>query len=161
MFNEREKASFWIKAKQTNYCWEWEGGKDNCGYGRFNHSLEVLAHRISYQLLYGRIEKEIHILHRCDNPGCINPDHLFVGTHQENMIDKMKKGRARHFGRRSQYYGVTWRKDSKCWRSYLVINRKMKHLKNHKTELEAAKYYDQKAFSIGIKDKLNFPGDYL
>lgn len=162
MFSERDKARFWIKVKQTERCWEWTSCLNNNGYGSFRLKEESLAHRISYQIFHGKIDEKIQILHKCDNPKCVNPDHLFAGTHSDNMKDKAKKGRARHFGRPSQFIGVTWRNDSKRWRSYISINGKMKHIGSHLDEIEAAKAYDKIAFlKYGIRDRLNFPSHWM
>lgn len=88
---------FWAKVKKTDYCWIWQG-KATCGksrkYGQFsikNKSVEV--HRFSWQLANGPIPKGMNILHKCDNPICVNPDHLFIGTNLDNIKDKMAKGR--------------------------------------------------------------------
>ena len=75
-------------------CWEYAGSKDNCGYGRIylegkNHT----AHTVAYSVFKGVIPKGLHVLHSCDNPCCINPDHLSLGTHQENMKHKSLRGR--------------------------------------------------------------------
>ena len=91
-FTERDKARFWIKVKQTKMCWEWTGTLNKHGYGVFNHKKETLAHRISYQIIFGDVFQD-QILHKCDNPKCVNPDHLFLGTHQDNMTDRNNKGR--------------------------------------------------------------------
>lgn len=56
------------------------------------------ANRISYEITFGKIPSGVHCLHKCDNTKCINPEHLFLGTHQENMHDKIKKGRAKYDG---------------------------------------------------------------
>jgi len=160
--SEQDKARFWIKAKQTDYCWNWEGAVNTRGYGAFNLKDETLAHRIAYQIIYGKIQESLQVLHKCDNPKCINPDHLFTGTHQDNMKDKELKGRSRMLGRASLFYGVSWRNDSKKWRSYVVVNKKMKHLGSHKTEIEAAKHYDFIAYTkYGERLKLNFPSKPL
>lgn len=162
MFSERDKARFWIKVKQTSRCWEWTAAINKYGYGVFRLKGESLAHRISYQIFHGCLKEGIQVLHKCDNPKCVNPDHLFTGTHQDNMDDKSKKGRSRHFGRSSQYYGVSWRNDSKKWRSYIIVDKRLKHLSCHKNEIDAAKNYDKIAFiQYGIKDKLNFPNDWM
>ena len=158
MYTERDKARFWIKVKQYSRCWEWTGAKNRAGYGVFRSTTDSLAHRIAYQIMNGQISEDMCVCHHCDNPICVNPDHLFLTDHQGNMTDKAKKGRARMFGRASQYYGVSWRNDSNRWRSYIVYNKKTIHLACHKDEIEAAKNYDRVAFNkYGIKDKLNFP----
>ena len=75
-------------------CWEWKKYKSKTGYGYINISgLPVGAHRASIEI-YGKqtIPEGMHVLHQCDNPGCINPEHLRVGTHQENMYEaKIRK----------------------------------------------------------------------
>lgn len=77
-------------------CWDWTSTKDVHGYGRLMIKAKpVLAHRISWEVNCGPIPEGLHVLHRCDNPSCSNPEHLFLGTHQENVDDKMRKGRHR------------------------------------------------------------------
>lgn len=75
-------------------CWEWLGYKTRKGYGtqRFG-GKKILAHRYSYELYNGKIPDGLCICHKCDNPSCVNPDHLFLGTIQENNLDCIKKGR--------------------------------------------------------------------
>lgn len=74
-------------------CWAWQGRLDTRGYGMFpRHQLR--AHRASYAVFKGAIPDGLHVLHSCDNPRCVNPGHLFLGTHQDNMRDKTLKGRA-------------------------------------------------------------------
>lgn len=83
---------------ETN-CWDWNGShyKQKPGflaYGTFCiEGKKHLAHRYSYSLLKGEIPEGLCVLHQCDNPKCVNPDHLFLGTHMDNTIDKMSKGR--------------------------------------------------------------------
>lgn len=72
-------------------CWGWTGGTNNHGYARMS---KIYAHRISYELTFGTIPEGLHVLHRCDNPPCTNPSHLMLGTHQDNMDDMKRKGRA-------------------------------------------------------------------
>lgn len=75
-------------------CWNWDAAKTKTGYGhfRFNGSCHQ-AHRVSYLLFKGDFDKEKSICHKCDNPACVNPDHLWVGTHEENMLDSISKNR--------------------------------------------------------------------
>lgn len=77
-------------------CYQWTGSKDHHGYGRMRCGNRATgAHRVAYFLSYGEPPQDRpFVLHKCDNASCCNPDHLFVGTHSENMIDKHKKGRA-------------------------------------------------------------------
>lgn len=78
-----------------NGCWVWDGYCDPKGYGEFRfYGIEKSAARVSYIIHNGPIPNSLHVLHKCDNPPCVNPDHLFVGTHQDNMRDKVNKGRA-------------------------------------------------------------------
>ena len=82
------------KANALTGCIEWFGAKDGCGYGKlFINKKTVSAHRIAYQLAHGPIPVGLWVLHRCDNPGCINPDHLFLGTAKDNSVDRNSKGR--------------------------------------------------------------------
>jgi len=75
-------------------CWNWQGGKNNIGYGLIRDGKRMrTTHRVSYELNNGQIPTNLVVCHKCDNPKCINPDHLWVGTRKDNTQDMMKKGR--------------------------------------------------------------------
>lgn len=85
---------FWSKVRIGDGCWEWSGGRDSCGRGAFRMAgVQVGAHRASWVLERGAIPAGLHVLHRCDNPACVRPSHLFLGTHKDNMADRNAKGR--------------------------------------------------------------------
>ena len=79
-------------------CWLWTGHIIVGGYGRLSvgHGIQEFAHRLSYMLHYGNIPNGCFVCHRCDNPPCVRPDHLFIGTHTDNMRDMIAKGRKRN-----------------------------------------------------------------
>lgn len=85
---------FWIRVKKTDGgCWEWSGNRLINSYGTLIvNGRQVRAHRFSYQLAYGETHG-LHVLHKCDNPPCVNPDHLFLGTDADNVHDCIAKGR--------------------------------------------------------------------
>lgn len=80
-------------------CCLWTGSKDNGGYGTIHYEGKVRkAHRVSLAAVHGDIPKGMCILHKCDNPACVNPDHLFLGTQVDNIRDMVSKGRQRSGG---------------------------------------------------------------
>jgi hypothetical protein len=86
---------FWSKVNKTETCWLWTGHCNCDGYGEFSIcGVRILAHRASYLLEYGMLPEGLSVLHSCDNPPCIRPTHLFLGTQQDNVNDMIAKGRA-------------------------------------------------------------------
>lgn len=90
---KNDRAKFESKFVVTPSCWLWTGKLHLRGYGRFRGPSGDMAHRFSYHCYVGEIPAGMQVCHRCDNPRCVNPDHLFLGTNQDNVTDKVVKGR--------------------------------------------------------------------
>jgi HNH endonuclease len=86
---------FWPKVKKTATCWLWTGYIDNKGYGKMwrRPQKAAIASRVSWELHNGPIPEGMNVLHRCDNPACVRPEHLFLGTIMDNNRDRYAKGR--------------------------------------------------------------------
>jgi hypothetical protein len=83
-----------VAINPITHCWEWQGAKTPKGYGLLQNGRTIVyAHRLMWKCVHGEVES-FHVLHRCDNPCCINPEHLFLGTNKDNIQDKIGKNRA-------------------------------------------------------------------
>ncbi len=106
--DQEAQMRFWAKVKISDDCWIWTASKNNDGYGQFglgNGNMRP-AHRISWVLKNGSIPNGMCVLHKCDNPPCVNPDHLFLGTIADNNHDRDSKGRHRPLlGKSNGMYG--------------------------------------------------------
>ena len=94
---EQNVKNFWKRVEKTNTCWLWRGGISSRGYGNFafrrnGKIINNRTHRFSFILQNGKIPKNKIICHKCDNPICVNPNHLFLGTISDNVQDAIKKG---------------------------------------------------------------------
>lgn len=98
------KARFLAKVRKSRGCWTWTANYLRTGlpYGLFRLGKMRTAHRVSYELFVGEIPDGLFVLHKCDNPKCVKPRHLFLGTQADNNRDASKKGRARTLPRHGE-----------------------------------------------------------
>jgi hypothetical protein len=89
---------FWKYVRKTRGCWYWTGATTYGGYGVIQSGPRggklLRAHRLSWRIHYGDFDESLALCHHCDNPSCVRPDHLFLGSHSDNMQDMLAKGRA-------------------------------------------------------------------
>ena len=112
-----------IKINDSNNCWEWIAHKSYQGYGRFKGAKStgnILTHRISWVFHKGELSEKDCVLHKCDNPSCVNPDHLFVGSKADNNKDRALKKRS----------GLRWKNKEYCKRNHLLSPENIKIRKN-------------------------------
>jgi len=96
-----DAVAYWNNVEKHDFsrCWVWKRCKNKKGYGLLQYDgpdgmeRHQKSHRMAWRLSFGPIKKGLHICHKCDNPSCCNPSHLFMGTNHENVLDKMEKGR--------------------------------------------------------------------
>ncbi len=94
-----DKKRFWSKVDFSDDCWLWTAGKSHNGYGMFfmlqdGRKTMQRAHRIAYQHCFGNVPDGMLVRHSCDNPACVNPDHLLLGKASDNSCDMVKRGRS-------------------------------------------------------------------
>ena len=121
-----------------NKCWEWKGAINYLrgGYGVIcNNKKTLKAHRVSYELHYEKSLGNLHCLHKCDNPSCVNPLHLFAGTNLDNVKDKINKGRCYTGHQKGEYNGASKLKDKD-----VIEIRKLYNTKNY-TTIKLGKMY--------------------
>jgi len=94
------EGAFWSKVDRSgdpDSCWEWRRYREPNGYGKVSvWGKKILAHRYSYELFYGSVPVGLEVCHRCNNPGCVNPKHLYAGTRSQNMFDAVSAGTHYH-----------------------------------------------------------------
>jgi hypothetical protein len=111
------QCRFWAKVDCTKECWTWTASVfTQTGYGQFalTPRKPVNAHRMSWELSFGDIPSGMYVLHKCDNRSCVRPDHLFLGTQKDNMVDMSNKGR--HVGT----LGHRWTPERRAARSAMM-----------------------------------------
>jgi hypothetical protein len=135
--SENQKRLFWEKVDKSGMCWVWTGAISPDGYGKYSIRNGKLiktfrAHRMSYFLTYGYINDNLLACHKCDNPLCVNPEHIFLGSFKNNNDDSIAKGRQKR---------AQWQDKSKNLKNEDVIEIK-RLLKSGVSQINIAKRYN-------------------
>lgn len=115
----RRQRPFWSLVLKSDYCWEWQACRVS-GYGNYRYEGRMQkAHRISWLLSFGPIPLDMCVLHRCDNRSCVRPDHLFLGTVDDNNKDRANKGRSKGTFVSGHCHPASLRRGEKHWQAKL------------------------------------------
>ncbi len=109
MYSKEFIVRFWNKVdrQKPDECWNWTGSKSCGGYGNWwADKKKIRAHRLAWQITNGTISPGQLCLHKCDNPSCVNPSHLYIGTHKDNMRDKLQRFRRPDHNKRSLFFNT-------------------------------------------------------